>query len=251
MMFAIGALSLVVITGIMTVTKANKVPRKSSPQKKASPSKFTDNDLKKKRTLAYYLKIVKMLPGFELAFIDSATPGNDGFGQKLFNHIKNEDGFHEDGVLFVVRRRVSKEDNSMLTNAHDTYPRRCILRMVDESTHESRLAMLRAFQTFLMRPENNKYGYQYIVNDASDLTPHRAEDLEPMDHYLQNDMIVNVITNVYENTGINWYANNRECALEFFSGPTFPPYAIEQLGYPNEPLGQGGIAPGFNPPNKN
>jgi hypothetical protein len=32
----------------------------------------------------------------------------------------------------------------------------------------------------------------------------------------------------------------------FFTGPTFPPYAIEQLGYPSFNINGGGYAPGFN-----
>jgi hypothetical protein len=67
-----------------------------------------------------------------------------------------------------------------------------------------------------------------------------------MDHYIQDDMIVNIIDIVYEDTDVTWYDNNRESALTFFSGPTFPQWAIEKLGYPMEGITRSGYAAGFN-----
>jgi hypothetical protein len=49
----------------------------------------------------------------------------------------------------------------------------------------------------------------------------------------------------------NWYSRNRESALNFFSGPLFPVYAMEQLGYPSNGLDRNGIAARFNLPVKN
>ena len=189
---------------------------KGQPAKKESPKRkdltkirFSEEDMKQKCRPAYYLKIVKLQPDYELIFIDS-TPGTDGYGQKLYDHIKNNDGFHDEGVLLVVRRRISQNDNNILTNTRDNYPRRAIVRLVETSTHESRLAILNAFKAFLSLPENNKFGYNYVVNDTSDLTPSNTEDLEAMDHYIQDDMIVNIIDIVYEDMDVTWYDNNRE-----------------------------------------
>jgi len=70
-----------------------------------------------------------------------------------------------------------------------------------------------------------------------------------MDAYVQDDMIVNIIVNVYETTDENWYSNNRASTLDFFSGPAFPQYAIDMLGYPSDGTGQNGVAPSFNVPN--
>jgi hypothetical protein len=150
----------------------------------------------------------------------------------------------------VAKRRVSQADNSVLANANNLFPRRVIIRSVGEegSTHESRLSILRALQSFLVRADNNRYGYAYIVNKESDLTPAVETDLEPMDHYIHDMMIVNLMCSVFEETGSGWYAANTENALDFFSGPTFPPYAIEQLGYPSFDINGGGYAPGFNLP---
>jgi hypothetical protein len=54
-----------------------------------------------------------------------------------------------------------------------------------------------------------------------------------MDHYIQDAPIVNIILSVFEDTGEDWYTDNLANALDFFSGPNFPPYAVEQLGYPD------------------
>jgi hypothetical protein len=256
MIFAVAAVSLVVALGLTSIglmgATVGKKTGKGQPAKKESPKRkdltkirFSEEDMKQKRRPAYYLKIVKLQPDYELIFIDS-TPGTDGYGQKLYDHIKNDDGFHDEGVLLVVRRRISQNDNNILTNTRDNYPCRAIVRLVETSTHESRLAILSAFKAFLSLPENNKFGYDYVVNDTSDLTPSNTEDLEAMDHYIQDDMIVNIIDIVYEDTDLTWYDNNRDNALTFFSGPTFPQWAIEKLGYPVEGITRGGYAAGFN-----
>jgi hypothetical protein len=148
----------------------------------------------------------------------------------------------------VAHHHVSQDDNTILSNVHDGYPYHAIVHLVDTSSHESRLLVLNALSTFLMLPENNKFGYKYAVNNTLDLTPENTEDLEPMDAYIQDDMIVTIIVNVYENSDQNWYNNNRANALDFFSGPIFPQYAIDMLGYPPEGIGQNGIAPRFNMP---
>jgi hypothetical protein len=59
--------------------------------------------------MAYHLKILKLRSNFELIWID-ATPGNDGYGQKLYNHITTRDeGFLDNGIFMVAKRRVSLE----------------------------------------------------------------------------------------------------------------------------------------------
>jgi hypothetical protein len=239
MMLLVCVASILSVLGLMATSSAQKGSKKT-PEKKGSPKrkdltkiKFSEDALNQKRKPAYYLKIIKLRPDFELIYIES-TPGNDGYGQKLFDRIK-DDGYRDDGVLMVVRRRVSQADNSVLNNARDRFARRAIVRIVTNSTPESRLEILNKFKAFLNLPENNKYGYDYIVNETSDLTPLDTDNLEPLDHYVQNDMIVNIIVNIYENADQTWYRNNTESALDFFSGPTFPQWASDQLGYPTEP----------------
>jgi hypothetical protein len=53
---------------------------------------------------------------------------------------------------------------------------------------------------------------------------------------------------LFEDTGSGWYAGNTNYALDFFSGPAIPAYAIEQLRYPIWGLSSNGYAPGFNLP---
>jgi hypothetical protein len=67
-----------------------------------------------------------------------------------------------------------------------------------------------------------------------------------MDHFIHDLMIVNLMCLIFEDTRSGWYEANTEYALDFFSGPAFLAYAIEQLGYPTLGLGIGGYTPNFN-----
>jgi hypothetical protein len=201
-----------------------------------------------KAKIRYYLKIIKLKPDIEVIWIDS-TPGNDGYGQHLFNHIKNENGFREFGTFVLARRRVNQATNEELNNARDDWSRRCIVRILDEpSSHDSRLAVLSAFQLYLQQPLFNKYDTHYSVGRESDLTPENEADLVAMDHFLLDNVIVNIMTTVYEGTDTNWYSHNVDSALDFFSGPLFPACAVQALGYPSIAADNPGFAPGFNPP---
>ena len=105
------------------------------------------------------------------------------------------------------------------------------------------------FRDFMMRPENNRYQYDYQVNEASDITPHDSEMLEPVNAFIPDNAIVNLIMAVYENGDETWYTNNREIANDYFDIEPYPQYAIEQLGYPaGIHGGNNAFAPGFNPP---
>jgi hypothetical protein len=147
-MFIVGATSIFAITigaiaSHFMVTSSTSKKTKTNQGKKESPKCkeitkicFTEDDMKQKCKPAYYMKIVKVSANFELIWIN-ATPDTDGYGQELFNHIKHDDRFRDEGVLMVVRRRISKFNNSILTNTRDMYPRRAIVRLVDISTPES------------------------------------------------------------------------------------------------------------------
>jgi len=257
MIFAVGALLTVLVTSFVVTARGKgknetslpAQPIKHSPKKKLlSTITIKQEDINGKRKLGYHLKIIKMKPDFEVIWVD-ATPGDDGFAQGLFNHITNENGFREFGLLMVTRRRIDQANNNELINTKNKYARRCIVRALDgESTHESRLEILHAFQAFLMRPEFNKFNIPYAVGDDSDLTPHAEADLQAMDHFILDATIVNLICTVYDETDTNWYNKNRASALDFLSGPLFPTYAVEQLGYPSSGLDRNGIAASFNMP---
>jgi hypothetical protein len=226
-------------------------PIKHSPKKKLlSAITIKQEDINGKSKLGYNLKIIKSKPDFEVSWVD-AMPRYDGFAQNLFNHITNENGFREFGLLMGTRRRIDQANNNKLINTKNKYARRVIVRALDgESTHELRLAILHAFQAFLMHPDNNKFIYPYTVGDDSNLTPHVKADLQPKDHFILDATFFNLICTVYDETDTNWYNKNRASALAFISGPLFPIYAVEQLGYPSNGLDCNGIAAGFNLPIK-
>lgn len=98
------------------------------------------------------------------------------------------------------------------------------------------------------RPENNRYGYTYVVDDDSDLTPDEEENREPLDAYVLPNDITNLMLDTLDGAGPNWYDANQEIAGHFFSGPTYPQVAIDSLGYPNNGDGGGAFQPGFNAP---
>lgn len=112
--------------------------------------------MKQKHKLEYYLKIIKLKPDFELVWMDSC-PGNNGYSQDLSYHILDEDSFHKFGVLIITSRCICQANNSKLNNTRNKYARHCIVGVIEnESTPESRLALLHAFQAFMKRPKDNK-----------------------------------------------------------------------------------------------
>jgi hypothetical protein len=258
MIFVIGSAIVGLLAALMVTSWAQAKKQSAKPAKasKNSPKKreitsinLSEADMNGKRKLDYHLKVVKLACDFELIYI-KGTPRNFGFGQKLFDHVTYNNGFRNKGVLMVAKRLVSQADNSVLANANNLFPRRVIIWSVGKegSTHQSRISILRALQAFLVQTDNNKFGYAYIVNKESNLTPAVDTNLEPMDHYIHDMVIINLMCRVFEDTGSGWYAANTKNALDFFSGPMFPPYAIEKFGYPSFDINGGGYTPGFNLP---
>jgi hypothetical protein len=174
------------------------------------------NQNQKKKKPSYHFKILKLKPDIKLIWID-AMPGNDGYAQDLLNHITDENGFREFGLLIVARRRVNQATNKELKNTRNSYAHRCIVRALDgPSTPESRLAVLHAFQLFVSCPECNKYDYDYVVDHESNLTPKDDANLVAMDYFILDNVIVNFIIPVYEETNANWYSKNADLELDFF-----------------------------------
>jgi hypothetical protein len=252
MIFVAGAV-LVALIASLTVTSCGKDKNvvavfaqsmKQSPKKKNLGNiRINQEDMnpnQKKKKPSYHFKILKLKPDIKLIWIN-AMPGNDGYAQDLFNHITDENGFREFGLLIAT--------NEELKNTRNNYARRCIVRVLDgPSTPESRLAVLHAFQLFVSRPKFNKYDYDYLVDHESNLTPKDDVSLVAMDHFILDDIIVNFIIPVYEETDANWYSKNVDSALAFFSGPSFPACAIEALSYPSNGPNNPGFATGYNLP---
>ena len=80
-------------------------------------------------------------------------------------------------------------------------------------------------------PENNKFGYAYIIDDDSDLTPPN-DQLELMDAYMLHHQLLTFMQQVLEATNQSFCQNNTDIANDFFAGPAaYPQCAIDALGY--------------------
>lgn len=237
---------------------ANAPQDQQPPGKKGSPKKAGKDRLqikvtstKQARRIAYLFKILKLAADIEVIWCEK-SPRDDAFLYPLVKNIEGANQFGDEGVIAVTHRRISRTDNSVLFNANDSYPRRLIVRTIDESTPESRRAILMLFRDFMMRPENNRFGYEYVVDNTSDVTPLSDDMLEPVNAYIPDSSIVNVILAVYENDDKTWYSRNVDIAADYFGDMPYPRYAIDMLGYPDSnEVGTGAFAPGFNPSNAN
>ena len=98
---------------------------------------------------------------------------------------------------------------------------------------------------FMMKPENNQYLYEYIINETSNLTPANEQQLEPANAYIPDYSVVNVIMAIFETANVNWYVDNIEIANDYFADQPYPHSAIDQLGFPET---SGAFHPGFNLP---
>jgi len=248
------------VASFMALMASPSKTKKGSPKKKlGSPAKRNVKQImkiantKQMRQLVYYLKIMKLCPDIEIIWVERA-PGQDGYMYNVIKAVDETEAFREHGLLMSARRRVSQANNGIMFNAQDSYPRKIFIRVVNESTPESRRSVLMILRDFMMRPENNRFNYEYTVDDSSDLTPHDEQAYETADHYIQDNVIVNLVGGIFEETGPNWYGENQEEADKWFEGPVYPNYAVETLGYPNNNQGSGQAgqyAPGFHPANEN
>ena len=98
---------------------------------------------------------------------------------------------------------------------------------------------------FMMKPENNQYSYEYIINKTSDLTLANKQQLEPANAYIPDYSVINIIMAIFETADKNWYVNNIEIANDYFVDQPYPHSAIDQLGFLET---SGAFHPGFNPP---
>jgi hypothetical protein len=257
MIFAAITLVTLVAVAVANMARPPKNQTDESPKKKqpgSAKKKRTDllqikvTSTKQSRKVAYAFKILKLKADIEVIWCEKG-PGDDAFIHPLIKQIEENNMLGEQGVIAVVRRRMSRTDNSVRFNQNDAYPRRLIVRTVDESTHQSRMAMLMLCRDFMMRPENNRFTYEYQVDNSSDLTPLKEDMLEPVNAYIPDSSIVNIIMAVYEIDNDTWFTRNRDIATDYFGDVPYPRYAVEMLGYPDnddDHLGQ--YARGFNPP---
>ena len=245
---ALSALVVSPLVAMVTTSKAKKVgaPKKSSSPMKKKTVSLGSISTNQERKPTYTLKILKLKPDFELIWAEK-SPGNDAYMQPIFKNIEETSEWEEHGVIMVSRRRISLDDNSALVNTENSYFRKCIVRNVtEESTPDTRRTFLNLIREFVMRNEHNRYGYDYQINENSDLTPLTKEALENADNYLPDAIIVNIVLAIYEGTGGTWYEENQEYAESLFTGPTYPEYAVKSLGYPANTGGDGAFHNHFN-----
>jgi len=58
------------------------------------------------------------------------------------------------------------------------------------------------------KPENNRYGYIYVVDEESDLTP-PDDQLEPMDACLLDNQLVNFMQQTLEGADESFFFNKQ------------------------------------------
>lgn len=180
------------------------------------------------------LRVECLLGNIEVYWAESDQK-NDAFMNHLHKKISAGDQqWTRDGFILVCQRRISPSNNDILYNSNNSYPRRVIVRVLDEddkSTKSSRLACLRRIQDFCMDPTNNKFGNEYVIDDWSDLTGH-INGLSCADKYLRDMDICHLVLGIEENSGPDWYDKNTATAGQFWSGPPYPQVAQKELGYP-------------------
>ena len=78
-----------------------------------------------------------------------------------------------------------------------------------------------------------------------DLTLANEEQLKPINAYIPDYSIVNIIMAIFETANKNWYTNNVKITNDYFADQPYPHSAVDQLGFPKT---SGAFHPGFNPP---
>ena len=78
-----------------------------------------------------------------------------------------------------------------------------------------------------------------------DLTLANEEQLKPINAYIPDYSIVNIIMAIFETANKNWYTNNVKITNDYFAEEPYPHSAVDQLGFPKT---SGAFHPGFNPP---
>jgi hypothetical protein len=79
--------------------------------------------------------------------------------------------------------------------------------------------------------ENNKFGYTYIIDDDSDLTPPN-DQLESMDTYMLDQQLLNFMQQVLEGADQSFYQNNTDIANDFLPGPAYRSAPLMHLATP-------------------
>ena len=65
------------------------------------------------------------------------------------------------------------------------------------------MGILMILQEFMMRLDNNQYSNDYIINEISNLTLANKEQLEPINAYIPDYSIVNIIMAIFKTADEN------------------------------------------------
>ena len=177
-------------------------PKKGSPRKK-DISFFKLNKSKLMHHPNYTFKIIKLKVDIKVIWCEK-SPHDDTFLHPLIHDIEDNDRFHNHGIIGISHYQAGHLDNTLLFNNIDGYPCHLILHVVNESTHETCAAILMILHKFMMRPDNNQYLYEYIVNKTSNLTLANEKQLEPINTYIPDYSIMNIIMAMFEAADKNW-----------------------------------------------
>lgn len=209
-----------------------KQPKKQGGRKARADIKVASGNTMRKPD--YYIKVETVMGNVEVYWIQ-VDAKNDAYQAHLHKAIEEDSSWHELGFVAIARRRVNPQIDDFLLNEKNQYPRKVMVRVLEPdevSTQSGRQEILMRIKQFCMQPSNNRFGYDYIVDKTSDLTPDDPAHLARLDSYLQDTTICNVIKGIYEKPGTDWYRNNKEMADMFWSGPQYPEIACTELGYP-------------------
>jgi hypothetical protein len=182
--------------------------------------------------------------GFELITLET-EPHVSGFlnpcRQAIVNHSR---AVRHLNILTLASFRASPNDPAPLMNppkngSTKTFPFQGIVRLVDESNHESRkqpLKVLAALSNDYHRehPPRQFNGTQqqwadtcakqppkYIVADDYDRTPPRLRHLHKLDHYLTPKAVVQIISNAYSHIDHTWAERNPELAEQYGTNSSY------------------------------
>lgn len=187
----------------------------------------------------YFLKVEAIQANLEV-YWGQIDPYNDAYMHPFFLSVQSDPSWIEYGYGIVTNRRSRTGSNEYEVNRKDQFARKIYVRILNEgetSTPEGRQTMLEKIQDCCMDPKNNRYNYEYVIDERSDLTPSKREDYVTADSYILDYVICNIIEGIYQGVDKNWYSNNKELAQQYWQGPSYPQLACDNFGYP-EPIGQ-------------
>lgn len=214
---------------------SNQAQKKKGNQgKRRSTADIKISGTKSMRKPNYYLKVDTLMGNLEVYWIQ-VDAHNDAYQAHLHKAIEEDPFWHNLGFMAVARRRISPNNDEFMTNMKDQYPRKVMVRVLEpdeQSTPAGRQLSLQHIKNFCMTPSNNRFSYEYIIDESSDLTPEKYDHYARCDSYLQDFVICNLVKGLYDDAGPAWYEVNNETARMYWSGPDYPDIACNELGYP-------------------